>query len=1102
MATSGGGNLQVEALGEPQMAAAPAPQSAWADYETVFTNAKAGMDGVDKDKVKQVVYEMSKGSRFFENETRKENATKERVERLKEKAAKITPEERAGFQKAADKKVVELESTRDLSRTWMHVDMDAFYASVEELHDPSLADKPMAVGGMGMICTANYEARKYGVRAAMPGFIGKRLCPQLVFAKPDFQKYTAASKEVQEVLREYDPNFIVRSLDEAYLDLTQVCLERNMTSAEIAEELRTKVHRKTRLTCSAGVAPNRLLAKVCSDINKPNGQFVLPNERAAVMSFITSLPTRKVTGIGKVAERVLREVLGITKCGELLERRAMIFALFSNIAFDYYMAVGLGIGGSEAPKEEHRKSLSTERTFNTISRDADLINKLHEIAASLAGDMAREGLHAKTLTLKLKTSRFEVRQRAATLPTFISTADEILPPALRLLRAEMPISIRLMGLRFSHFKEEIAFHSDPGQKTLTAFLKPAPEPSSPGRSSGPETVQNDREKAPEETTGFDNRGPDSATPNASASLSTSLEPGPSAQQRIADAHLKAAVATASFVNERRRRGGDELTGGEGGGREQGRGKRDGKIDQLLGRMRRGEENVEEVGCATCTFLNRGGSRTCRICGAELDGKTGASMKGAVSIETSAHLERSEVPVTTSIGALSESGELRDGGACDTADKQSGLEEASNGKDSQPGSRGESVEVHPSLRQWVDDYDRTQSTSVCQRLEEKDKMQFEDWIDDGKAGDGNEDIYESAPGGEASVWTDPDVQLGLDSDEEFDVVGSLREWSEAERRPASFGDGRKSGNGRDLVKRSGTHNLREDLEVGVVEGSGRELNGGGENWIDDGVGCKRLLKRDGSSGKASPGKRPRLAEGIPLSGTESENQKSGGTSVLFDSGKNGSNGINGSSANCTGALGKCQEGISEGAPSVGRPDSAEPGELSPTVNSGVDLDLGRKASAESNFAPRAVRRENPDAGSVPACTGRNPEHSCAHAQAEEAFGPNCKPVLEPGAKSEGPVEIYQPEPETSMEAERVKCELCGELVLGFGPQRQEHEDYHVALELYRKEGGRLQPVARSGGSQQHVGKRRPMAHKSGNHRDQRGSDVRPRGPLDTFLKKKG
>lgn len=443
----------------------------WQSYNTVYTTAKAGMEGVDKEKVQRVVYEMSKGSKYFEHEEKKEAYMKQKIESMRAQFAKLTESDISIHQKIADRRIAELEATRDLSRIWLHVDMDAFYAAVETLCNPSLEGKPMAVGSMSMLSTANYEARKFGVRAAMPGFIARKLCPELIFVPTDFKKYTHFSGLTRKVFQKYDPNFLAASLDEAYLDITNFCDDKGMTGGEVAEELRESIHKETGLTCSAGVAPNRLIAKVCSDINKPNGQFVLPNEHVAVVTFISSLPIRKIGGIGKVTENILKGVFGITTCEEMLQKSSFICALFSRASADFFLSVGLGIGRTDTPQVTQRKSMSTERTFSPTGDEASLYQKLVDLSENLCSDMKKEGICGRSLTLKLKTSCFEVRTRAVTLPYYICSSEDILKHAKKLLKAELPISLRLMGLRMSQFgegREGVA--ADPKQKTLSNFL--------------------------------------------------------------------------------------------------------------------------------------------------------------------------------------------------------------------------------------------------------------------------------------------------------------------------------------------------------------------------------------------------------------------------------------------------------------------------------------------------------------------------------------------------------------------------------------------------------------------------------------------------------
>ncbi|ONK75914.1 uncharacterized protein A4U43_C03F21890, partial [Asparagus officinalis] len=370
------------------------------------------MEGVDKERVQRIVYEMSKGSKYFESEKRKEAFIQQKVENLRAQREKLTDKDIAHFQEIADKKIVELEASRDLTKVWLHSDMDAFYAAVETLEDPSLKGKALAVGSLSMICTASYEARKFGVRAAMPGFIACKLCPDLVFVPPKFEKYTYYSELTRKIFQKYDPDFIATSLDEAYLNITDTCVKRGISGEEVADELRKAIFEEAGLTCSAGVAPNRMLAKVCSDINKPNGQFILTNDRKAVMTFISSLPIRKVGGIGKVTEQVLRDVLGISTCEDMLQKGSLLCALFSPCSTDFFLSVGLGLGGTETPRCRSRKSISSERTFSATGDESFLFQKLADLAENLSKDMQKESLCGRTLTLKLKTATFEGKRFA------------------------------------------------------------------------------------------------------------------------------------------------------------------------------------------------------------------------------------------------------------------------------------------------------------------------------------------------------------------------------------------------------------------------------------------------------------------------------------------------------------------------------------------------------------------------------------------------------------------------------------------------------------------------------------------------------------------
>ncbi|NXI36530.1 POLK polymerase, partial [Galbula dea] len=502
---------------------------------------KAGMQGLDKEKINKIIMKATKGSRFYENELKKDQQVNKRIEKMLRLKEKITSEQLLKAQLQVDKLVIELEQTRNLSSTIVHIDMDAFYAAVEMRDNPELKDKPIAVGSMSMLSTSNYHARRFGVRAAMPGFIAKKLCPHLSIVPLNFEKYSQVSKEVREILAEYDPDFMPMGLDEAYLNITEhlekrlnwpedkrrlffnvksttekdkddvnksakfnedgyssspVLFEDSIplvgdhpeqrdqlvenlfvfgTSAEeVVKEIRFRIEQKTQLTASAGIAPNTMLAKMCSDRNKPNGQYRIAPERQAVLDFLKDLPIRKVPGIGKVTEKMLK-ALGIVTCSELYQQRALLSLIFSEASWRNFLNISLGLGSTQLEKDGERKSMSTERTFSEINRAEDQYTLCRELCRDLAQELQKEGLKGRTVTLKLKNVNFEVKTRASTVQSSVSTEEEIFSVAKELLGTEIDavaphhLRIRLMGVRVSGFlsEEEKKYQ----QKSITSFLK-------------------------------------------------------------------------------------------------------------------------------------------------------------------------------------------------------------------------------------------------------------------------------------------------------------------------------------------------------------------------------------------------------------------------------------------------------------------------------------------------------------------------------------------------------------------------------------------------------------------------------------------------------
>jgi DNA polymerase kappa len=384
----------------------------------------------------------------------KDKILTQKIERILTKKQKLENHDLSRELRNIDRLIEQEELSRDLSQQIVHVDCDAFYAAVEQLDRPELKDLPFAVGG-GVITTCNYVARKYGCRSGMAGFVAKKLCPQLILIKQNFDKYNAKAREVREVLADYDPRFESASIDEAYLNITEYCKEKEMEPGAVVQQMRDEIHERTKITVSAGIAANAKLAKICSNMNKPNGQFILPNDRTSILAFMRDLSTRKVNGIGRVLERELGAI-GVKTCGDLYEQRQFLNPLFGEKTTHFLVRCYLGLGRTQIqPAEEYeRKSVGTETTFREISDPEKLREKLRWIADELEKDMKRAECKGRTLVLKIKLHTFEVYTRQAVMPKAIFAADDLYNHGLQILtklEEEIPaMRLRLMGLRCTH----------------------------------------------------------------------------------------------------------------------------------------------------------------------------------------------------------------------------------------------------------------------------------------------------------------------------------------------------------------------------------------------------------------------------------------------------------------------------------------------------------------------------------------------------------------------------------------------------------------------------------------------------------------------------
>jgi len=336
-------------------------------------------------------------------------------------------------------------------RKIIHVDMDAFYASVEQLDNPELRGKPIAVGGSskrGVVAAASYEARKFGVRSAMSSVLAQRNCPDLIFVKARFDRYKEISKQIRNIFHDYTDLVEPLSLDEAYLDVT-VNKKGNPSATLIAKEIRQRILEETGLNASAGISINKFIAKVASDINKPNGQKTVNPEE--VIEFLENLEIRKFYGVGKVtAEKMYK--LGIFTGKDLKAKPLEFLKERFGKSGSYYYHVVRGIHNSAVKPHRTPKSVGAERTFSeNLSSEIFMLERLEHIAEELERRLKKSNIAGKTITLKIKYSDFTLNTRSKTLSYFISNKSLILETAKELLyQEELQNSVRLLGISLAN----------------------------------------------------------------------------------------------------------------------------------------------------------------------------------------------------------------------------------------------------------------------------------------------------------------------------------------------------------------------------------------------------------------------------------------------------------------------------------------------------------------------------------------------------------------------------------------------------------------------------------------------------------------------------
>ncbi len=341
-------------------------------------------------------------------------------------------------------------------RKIIHVDMDAFYASVEQRDDPSLRGKPVAVGGgseRGVVAAASYEARTFGVKSAMASVTARRRCPDLIFVKPRFEVYRAVSNQIRSIFLDYTPLVEPLSLDEAYLDVTED-LKGIGIATRIAEEIRARIKADTGLTASAGVSYNKFLAKLASDQNKPDGLCVITPGKGP--AFAQSLPVRRFHGVGpKTAEKMAR--LGIVTGADLAAHSLEWLQRHFGSSGPYYFNLARGICHRTVKPNRERKSIGAEDTFFTDLTDPEVMaTELARIADTIWGRIGERPIAGRTVVLKMKYRDFQIVSRSYSRPQPVRDRDDFLAIGLKLLERLVPVvkPVRLLGLTLSSLCED------------------------------------------------------------------------------------------------------------------------------------------------------------------------------------------------------------------------------------------------------------------------------------------------------------------------------------------------------------------------------------------------------------------------------------------------------------------------------------------------------------------------------------------------------------------------------------------------------------------------------------------------------------------------
>jgi len=511
------------------------------------------MENVDRGRINAIILRESGDSLFMRQQRRRDARVDVQISELKRVLANADPNWRRDHEARCDVDAAVFLAARPTRSACVVVDMDMFYMACALQSRPHLSGFPACVGH-GMILTSNYRARKYGVRSAMAGWIGDKLVAELsggkerlVHVDSDFDLYKKKSNDVKAVLTEYDPRLKMCSLDEAYMDFAPylalkisepewdhdtisrvlggvdpsgegatVCttgvrgvpvdpyeilssLPERVCAAALARvvhEMRGRVRERTGLTCSAGLAPNFLLAKIASDVRKPDGQYLVSPSHDAVNYFLHPLPVRKVGGIGRVRDKILG-AFGIKNVKDLYRERALVHLLFKEASASFLLRASVGCSSSDSGESDDgpQKGIGKERTFRAGQSWAETVSRLEDIALGLSEAMQKKELWARTVTVKAKLHTFDVVNRSRSVPrgVFLQSSQDLAAHATSILDeirrdfGKEQFSLRLLGIRCTNFKDAqdgeetsiVKYLTKPRSATAAAAAQSQPSKNSP-----------------------------------------------------------------------------------------------------------------------------------------------------------------------------------------------------------------------------------------------------------------------------------------------------------------------------------------------------------------------------------------------------------------------------------------------------------------------------------------------------------------------------------------------------------------------------------------------------------------------------------------------